>query len=176
MRGVHIGYDTARSTLLLLRQMEQNVAAAAAAAATESAAVAVAATRKAGSSNSSIRSVKTQVVHIQIIPTFLDNNIVVLSVRCPLPRTRPLGCPHCCCSFIVAVTTTNQPRRRLAIADLFAAGCVRCCAHQTLQQHIGFGEVNTAQAEYDRLADEMWKAQVGGRALSPATCHHTWLL
>eukprot|EP00903_Cladosiphon_okamuranus_P008941 g8557.t1 len=30
---------------------------------------------------------------------------------------------------------------------------------QTLQRMTGFSEVNTAQAEYERLADEMWKAQ-----------------
>lgn len=64
--------------------------------------------------------------------------------------------------LILSLFSSKKPICWVALAVCYAAG-VRRGAHQTLQQMTGFGEVNTAQAEYERLADEMWKAQVGAR-------------
>lgn len=49
---------------------------------------------------------------------------------------------------------------------------------QALLRATGLGEVNTAQAEYERLADEMWKAQVRGCGvvIIPSLCFAWWLL
>lgn len=70
---------------------------------------------------------------------------------------------------------TNQPAALPSLFVSLRCAAVRCGAHQALQRMTGFGEVSTAQAEYERLADEMWKAQVGVRvvvagALIPPGC------